>query len=332
MRDSDRRCWVRQPPQTVANPRSDVTAQHSLAAQLSRRILFHPSLHGVAATDRCPSGQHRRSVQADGWFHRGKLATLKFIRAGVFMCRHIHREGNGGPFLFPCTADSTAATCVRRISYMTHSTQLTIPAMHAHIKATESVILMLSLSTGSRTLRPRPHTHAMAQAAVTRSTRHIHRHNHCIRSTRYISRTPSSRHAHGASTTTPGRSGSKPSSIHDAAQKPTTIPPSMGHEAQLNAVTRGVPHPQERRLGLRTPSPPFSSWPRKKTTAATRNCQHAPQKKHSNPLQCASCVCLQKHKERKQKKEEAEYAERHTKMYSRGAWRKQQIEEDRSNS
>ncbi|RNC35561.1 hypothetical protein TcCL_Unassigned01548 [Trypanosoma cruzi] len=103
--------------------------------------------------------------------------------------------------------------------------------MHAHIKATESIILMLSLSTGRRTLLPRPHTHAIAQAAVARSTRHIHRHNHRIRITRYISRTPSSRHAHGASTTTPGRSGSEPSSIHNAAQKPTTIPPSMGFGA-----------------------------------------------------------------------------------------------------
>ncbi|RNC37864.1 hypothetical protein TcCL_NonESM12947, partial [Trypanosoma cruzi] len=79
MRDSDRRCWVRQPPQTVANPRSDVTAQHSLAAQLSHQILCHPSLHGVAATDGCPSGQHRCSVQADGWFHRGKLTPPQFI-------------------------------------------------------------------------------------------------------------------------------------------------------------------------------------------------------------------------------------------------------------
>ncbi|RNC31973.1 hypothetical protein TcCL_Unassigned05468 [Trypanosoma cruzi] len=31
--------------------------------------------------------------------------------------------------------------------------------MHAHIKATESTILLLSLSTGSGTLLPRPHTH-----------------------------------------------------------------------------------------------------------------------------------------------------------------------------
>ncbi|EKG00667.1 hypothetical protein TCSYLVIO_008377 [Trypanosoma cruzi] len=152
MRDSDRRCWVRQPPQTVANPRADVTAQNSLAAQLSRQILCHPSLHGVAATDRCPSGQHRRSVQADGWFHRGKLTPPQFIRAGVFMRRHIHRGGNGGPFLFPCTAGGTVATCVHRMGHMAHSTQLTIPAMHAHTKATESIILMLSLSTGSRTL------------------------------------------------------------------------------------------------------------------------------------------------------------------------------------
>ncbi|KAF5215720.1 hypothetical protein ECC02_010620 [Trypanosoma cruzi] len=76
------------------------------------------------------------------------------------MCRHIHREGNGGPFPFRCTAGSTVATCVHRIGHMAHSTQLTIPAMHAHIKATESIILILSLSTGSRTLLPRPHTHA----------------------------------------------------------------------------------------------------------------------------------------------------------------------------
>ncbi|KAF5217243.1 hypothetical protein ECC02_009883 [Trypanosoma cruzi] len=44
--------------------------------------------------------------------------------------------------------------------------------------------------------------------------------------------------------------------------------------------------------GCALPLPPFSSWPRKKTTAATRNCQHALQKKHSNPLQCASCGCV----------------------------------------
>ncbi|RNF17139.1 hypothetical protein TcG_06092, partial [Trypanosoma cruzi] len=86
MWDSDRRCWVRQPPQTVANPRSDVTAQQSLAAQLSHQILCHPSLHGVAATDRCPSGQHRCSVQADGWFHRAKFDATTIHRGRVFMC------------------------------------------------------------------------------------------------------------------------------------------------------------------------------------------------------------------------------------------------------
>ncbi|ESS55716.1 hypothetical protein TCDM_12795 [Trypanosoma cruzi Dm28c] len=89
----------------------------------------------------------------------------------------------------------------------------------------------------------------------------------------------------------------------------------MGHGAQLSAVTRGAPHPQEKRLGLRTPSPPFSSWPRKKTTAATRNFQHALQNKHSNPLQCASCVsvCACSNTKRRSKKERAEYVEKRTK-------------------
>ncbi|RNC34782.1 hypothetical protein TcCL_Unassigned02402 [Trypanosoma cruzi] len=174
MRDSDRRCWVRQPPQTVANPRFDVTAQHSLAVQLSRQILCHPSLHGVAATDRCPSGQHRCSVQADGWFHRGKLTPPQFIRAGVFMRRHIHREGNGGPFLFPCTAGSTVATRVHRIGHMAHSTQLTIPAVHAHTKATKGIILTLSLSTGSRTLPPHTHTHTRDSSGCRHSEHTTH--------------------------------------------------------------------------------------------------------------------------------------------------------------
>ncbi|ESS61753.1 hypothetical protein TCDM_10636 [Trypanosoma cruzi Dm28c] len=187
MRDSDQRCWVRQPPQTAANPRADVTAQHSLAAQLSHQTLCHPSLHEVAATDRCRlvsiAAPCRRMDGSIG----GKLTPPQFIGAGVFMRRHIHREGNGGPFLFPCTAGRTVATCVHRMGHMAHSTQLTIPAMHAHIKATESIILILSLSTRSRTLLPRTHTHAIAHAAVTRSTRHIHRHNHRI----------CSRHTHG---------------------------------------------------------------------------------------------------------------------------------------
>ncbi|RNC39841.1 hypothetical protein TcCL_NonESM10751, partial [Trypanosoma cruzi] len=47
---------------------------------------------------------------------------------------------------------------------------------------------------------------------------------------------------------------SEPSSIHGAATKLPAIPPSMGHGAQLNAVTRGASHPQEKKLGLRTPS------------------------------------------------------------------------------
>ncbi|KAF5214643.1 hypothetical protein ECC02_012735 [Trypanosoma cruzi] len=136
--------------------------------------------------------------------------------------------------------------------------------------------------------------------------------------------------------TTQRTRASKPSSIHDAAPKFPAIPPSMGHGAQLNAATHGAPHPQEKRLGLRTPSPPpFSSWPRKKKAAATRNCQHALQKEHSNPLQCASCVCVVVcacgNTKQRSRKEGAEYVERRTKMYSRDAWQKQQ-QEDRSNS
>ncbi|EKF28328.1 hypothetical protein MOQ_007927, partial [Trypanosoma cruzi marinkellei] len=90
------------------------------------------------------------------------------------MCRHIHREGNGGPFLFRCTAGSTVAGCVHRIGHMAHSTQLTIPAMHAHTKATESMILILSLSTDSRTLRPRPHTHAHDSSGCRHSEHTTH--------------------------------------------------------------------------------------------------------------------------------------------------------------
>ncbi|ESS61171.1 hypothetical protein TCDM_11254 [Trypanosoma cruzi Dm28c] len=257
MRESDQRCWVRQPPQTVAKPRSDVTAQHSLAAQLSRQILFHPSLHGVAATDGCPYGQHRFSVQADGWFHRGKLTPPQFIRAGVFMCRHIHREGNGGPFLFPCTAGSTVATCVHRMGHMAHSTQLTIPPMHAHIKATQRIILLQSLSTGSRTILPRQHTYARDSSGCRHSEH-------------------------------------------------TTHPPAQHTHRKIDSGC--------------APSPPSTSWPRKKTTAATRNCQHALQKVHPYPLQCASCVCVVvcacRNKKQRRGKEGAEHVEGRTKMYS----------------
>ncbi|RNF05201.1 hypothetical protein TcG_11235 [Trypanosoma cruzi] len=103
-----------------------------------------------------------------------------------------------------------------------------------------------------------------------------------------------------AAATTPATRSERTSSIHHAATKFPAIPSSMGHGAQLSAVTRGAPHPQERRLGLRTPSPPpFSPKQRKKTTAATRNRQHTPQKEHSNRMKFASCVCLQTHEANK---------------------------------
>ncbi|ESS61476.1 hypothetical protein TCDM_10930 [Trypanosoma cruzi Dm28c] len=253
MRHPDRQCWVRQPPQTVANPRADVTAQNSLAAQLSHQILCHPSLHGVAATDRCPSGQHRRSVQADGWFHRGKLTPPQFIRAGVFMCRHIHRGGNGGPFLFPCTAGSTVATCVHRIGHMAYSTQLTIPAMHAHIKATESIILILSPSTGSRTLLPR---------------------------TRWL-RLPSL----GA---------------HDTSTGTTTASPSPDNSPGLPAAVTHTEKDNSRHTQL----PACTTKGAFKTTAMCILCV---------PV----CVCLQKHKGKKQKKGSRVCGETHNKNVQR---------------
>ncbi|EAN81343.1 hypothetical protein Tc00.1047053508115.10 [Trypanosoma cruzi] len=115
-------------------------------------------------------------LRAGGWMVPSgeKLTPPQFIRAGVFMYRHIHRGGNGGPFLFPCTAGSTVATRVHPIGHMAHSTQLTISAMHAHIKATESIILTLSLGTGSGTILPRPLTHARDSSGCRHSEHTTH--------------------------------------------------------------------------------------------------------------------------------------------------------------
>ncbi|KAF5216039.1 hypothetical protein ECC02_011226 [Trypanosoma cruzi] len=351
----------------------------------------------------------------------GKLTPPQFIRAGVFMCRHIHRGGNGGLLLFPCTAGSTVATCVHRIGLMKHSTQLTIPAMHVHTKATESIILMLSLSTGRRTLPPRTHTHARDSSGCRHSEHTTHppaqpphpHHQMHVQDSQQPSRT---RTSSSSSTRAQGptrrrtviiavivtRSGVAGASqlIREAEQKEcnkrerdevqriqreradnmrkgqqsrqhishTTRrhprkkgtqrqqPPTMQEEkisttifSQLIHTANGKwqkptattqrtrsehpphqphapvdPHPSMTRQQNFQPSrpqwdtepnstqshavhhtrrkgdsdcalplpPPFSSWQRRKTTAATRNCQHALQKKHSNPLQCASCVCV----------------------------------------
>ncbi|EKG08541.1 hypothetical protein TCSYLVIO_000310 [Trypanosoma cruzi] len=62
------------------------------------------------------------------------------------------------------------------------------------------------------------------------------------------------RYGHSPAANTQCTRASEPSSIHHAATNYLPIPPSVGHGAQLNAVTRGASHPQERRLGLRTPS------------------------------------------------------------------------------
>ncbi|ESS55389.1 hypothetical protein TCDM_13143 [Trypanosoma cruzi Dm28c] len=111
------------------------------------------------------------------------------------------------------------------------------------------------------------------------------------------------------------------------------LPPRPQWDTEPNSTQpHAVYHTRRKRdSGCALPLLPPSSWPRKKKTAATRNCQHAPQRRHSNPLQCASCVCACRNTEQRSKKEGAEHVERRTKMYSGGAWRKQQ-EEDRSNS
>ncbi|KAF5217180.1 hypothetical protein ECC02_009948 [Trypanosoma cruzi] len=208
-------------------------------------------------------------LRAGGWMvpSEGKLTPPQFITAGVFMCRHIHREGNGGPFLLRCTAGSTVATCVHRIGHMAHSTQLPISAVHAHIKATEITVLMLSLSTGSKTLLPHTHTH----------------------------------------THTRDSSGCRHS---EHTKNPPAQPPHPHH--QIHFQESQPPH------STHTEQAP--------TTTATRNCQHALQKEHSNPLQCASCVCCccvpAETQSKAEKREQSMWKDAQTKTYSGGAWQK----------
>ncbi|ESS55800.1 hypothetical protein TCDM_12710 [Trypanosoma cruzi Dm28c] len=73
-------------------------------------------------------------------------------------------------------------------------------------------------------------------------------------------------------------------------------------------------HHTRRKIDSGCAPSPSSSWPRKKTTAATRNCQHALQKVHPYPPQCASCVCACRNTKHKSRKEEAEYVEKRTKI------------------
>ncbi|ESS62751.1 hypothetical protein TCDM_09560 [Trypanosoma cruzi Dm28c] len=405
MRDSDRRCWARQTPQTVVNPRVDVTAQHSLAAQLSHQILCHPPFTGWRQlTDARPVSIAAPCRRMDGSIGR-KLTPPQFIRAGVFMRRHVHREGNGGPFLFPGTAGSTVATCVHRTGHMAYSTQLTISAMHAHIKATESIILMLSLNTGSRTLPP--HTHARDGSGCRHSKHTTHppaqpphpHHQITLQDSQQPSRTRTSssrRRARGPTrrrtvtiaviVTRSGVAGASqligeteekecnrgrgrstadtaresrqheeraagpaaqfthhetastqgwhttPAATHHAAgadihhhllpahfhnqremakAAATTQRRRSEHPTQRGHTWCSTPAGKETRAVHSLPSP-FSRQ-RKKTTAATRSCQHALQKKHSNPLQCASCVCVCRNTKQRSREKGAEYVERRTK-------------------
>ncbi|RNC55199.1 hypothetical protein TcCL_ESM07343, partial [Trypanosoma cruzi] len=79
------------------------------------------------------------------------------------------------------------------------------------------------------------------------------------------------------------------------------IPPSMGHGAQLSAVTRGASNPQENRLGVRAPSlpAPHGHGRRQQPPHATASMHY----KRSIQIHCnvhlvcvcvCGCVCLQK--------------------------------------
>ncbi|RNC34344.1 hypothetical protein TcCL_Unassigned02872 [Trypanosoma cruzi] len=108
-------------------------------------------------------------------------------------------------------------------------------------------------------------------------------------------------------------------------------------ETEPNSTQSHAVHHTRRKIdsGCALPPPPFSSWPRKKTTAATRNCQHAPQKEHSNPLQCASCgsvvVCACRNtKQNKTNSDQSMW--RDAKNVQRRCMAEKKEEEDRSNS
>ncbi|KAF5219081.1 hypothetical protein ECC02_007934 [Trypanosoma cruzi] len=132
--------------------------------------------------------------------------------------------------------------------------------------------------------------------------------------------------------TTPATRASKPSAIHDAAPNFPAIPPSMGHRAQLSAVTRGAPNPQEKRLGLRTPSPSLLLIATEEDNSRHTQLPACTAKEaFKSTAMCILCVCACRNTKQRSRKKEAEYVERHTTMYSGGAWRKQQ-EEDRPNS
>ncbi|RNC35173.1 hypothetical protein TcCL_Unassigned01976 [Trypanosoma cruzi] len=73
--------------------------------------------------------------------------------------------------------------------------------------------------------------------------------------------------------------------------------------------------------------PPLLPFMPTEEAAATRNRQHTPQKKHPNPLQCASCacvvVCACRHtRQRSKNRSRACGGDAQTKMYSRSAWQK----------
>ncbi|EKF29326.1 hypothetical protein MOQ_006897 [Trypanosoma cruzi marinkellei] len=162
---------------------------------------------------------------------------------------------------------------------------------------------------------------------------HHHRHPAHLYSQREMAKTRGHHTTHTERAhTTPVTTASGPSAISDAAPKLPAIPPSMECGAQLNAVTRGAPHPQERTLGLRTPSllpSPHGHGRRQQPPHATASMHY----KRSIQIHCnvnLVCACRNKRKE-VEKREQSMWREAQTKIHSGDTWRKQQ-EVDRSNS
>ncbi|KAF5219256.1 hypothetical protein ECC02_007765 [Trypanosoma cruzi] len=133
--------------------------------------------------------------------------------------------------------------------------------------------------------------------------------------------------------TTPATRASGPSSIHDAATKFPAIPPSMGHGAQLNAVTRGAPHPQKKRRGLRTRSSLLLMATEEDNSRHTQLPACTTKEAFKSTAMRILCVwlCVPAETQSEEVKKESRVCGETHKMYSRDAWRKQQ-EEDRSNS
>ncbi|ESS55893.1 hypothetical protein TCDM_12611 [Trypanosoma cruzi Dm28c] len=92
------------------------------------------------------------------------------------------------------------------------------------------------------------------------------------------------------------------------------IPPSMGHGAQLNAVTRGASHPQENRLGVRSLSLLLMATEEDNSRhTQLPACTTKGAFKSTAMCTLCVCVCVPAETQSKDVEKEAEYVERSTK-------------------